>query len=532
MTILDGMVKPESGQFRAAKLFSPVIVALFLSVLSALMVAAWPLGLTGDYLNHLARAYIEGEVWFSPALQRYYTVSVSVVPDLAMDMVIPWLSHLTGPYAAGAVMVWMALAAPPLAGLAVARSVHGRVTWLSLLGSFGAFNQNAQWGFVNFLVSTAVAIAGFALWTRLAPDWRRTLIFAPFGILLAFCHALGFLLFGYLVLFWELGSFASGRRGPATTFIRGLATWDALAMLPGLLVLAAATRASGGLPQEGAIDFAMFEKIASIWSGSMFFNMALAKAVTIALVCAVWIGLRRKMLSIELRMAWVCGGLLVLVIVMPTTAAGIWGLHFRYPAALIILTAASLRVETGLSARDRKLFAVSAIALLAVIHFNASRHMAQVNARMDSLRTMVSNIKLGSRVLSSRSEPMPNLTLHSDAMAVIDRSAYVPGLFTNTSPVGVQHALHALHMPQSWPVTSEQLESSAGLPLPPSKNGLWSPTYYYGWPKHWDYVLYFRERSDEKLDSPFLCPVSEAAKVVLYQVTGDACAARPGEKQG
>ena len=116
-------------------------------------------------------------------------------------MIVPWLSYGTGIYAAGALMMWAAFVMPPLAGLLIAQTLHGRVSWVALLGFLAMFNQNMQWGFVNFAVSTGLALIGFALWIRTVPTAPH-LDLRPLRRRPGALPCLGFLLFGYLVLLW------------------------------------------------------------------------------------------------------------------------------------------------------------------------------------------------------------------------------------------------------------------------------------------------------------------------------------------
>ncbi|MEP9387074.1 hypothetical protein [Mesorhizobium sp. KR9-304] len=503
---------------------TPWRMAWLLAALAGALVSFWPLGMAGDYMNHLARNHIEARLWFDPILHENYTVSFEIIPDLAMDMIVPWLSYATGIYAAGAFMIWAAFVLPPIAGLLIARTLHGRVSWVALLGFLAMFNQNMQWGFVNFAVSTGLALIGFALWIRSGPSWRRTFAFAPFGVLLALGHALGFLLLGYLVLLWEIASYAAGQRGSPADFLRQLATKDAAAMVPGLLVVLIATGGAEQLPQAGVINFALGQKIDSLWSGAAFFSPSLAKLVTIVLVCVFWLGLRRGVLAMEPRMVWVCGGLLALIVALPTTVLGIWGLQFRYQAVLIILAAASVRVAPGHDRLARQV-AVAATLLLAAVYANGAFQMARIDGFARANRDLLAGVSEGARVLSAgHEEADPLLAFHAAAIAVIERSAYVPNLFTNTSPVGVRPEMRAFHMPQAWPLLEAQLAASASLEPPGSANGYWSPEYYYGWPRHWDYVVYFRSTPEQSLSHPFLCRQAEVPGAVLYRISRDGCA--------
>lgn len=509
---------------------TPWRVGWLLAAMAGALVALWPLGMAGDYMNHLARNYIEARLWFDPILQRYYTVSAEIIPDMAMDMIVPWLSYAVGIYAAGALAIWIAIVLPPLAGLLVARSLHGKASWVALLGFLGMFNQNVQWGFVNFNLSTGLAMVGFAFWIRGDPTWRRAAVFAVFGVFLALCHALGFLLFGYLVLLWEVGGLATGRQQSAwRVFLRRLMTKDALAMLPGLLVILLSTGSAEQLPQAGAVRFALGQKIDALWSAAAFFNQPLAMLVTVAAAGLFWLGLRRGVLRMDPRMVWVCSGVLVLIAVIPTTVLGIWGLHFRYQAALLVLAAAGVTVAPGQRRLAVSVATVAAV-LLAAIYVNGAVHMARIDGMARANRDLVADIPQGARILSARGEDTdPLLTFHAAAIAVIERSAYVPNLFTNTSPVGVKPGMRAFHMPQAWPLLAGELAVSAALEPAEPANGFWSRTYYYGWPRHWDYVLYFRRLPDEALDLPFLCQAAAAPNAVLYRIAGEGCGTDPAQ---
>ncbi|MEM6463050.1 MAG: hypothetical protein AAF724_14145 [Pseudomonadota bacterium] len=525
MSLISSVSDCKSDAMNIASLVTPGRVGIMLGAIIAVMVALWPFGLTSDYINHLARNYIEGHIWFDSDLQNFYALSFSVIPDLTMDMIVPWLSHITGIYAAGAVTVWIAFVAPPLAGLLIARNLFGRVTWFSLAGFLVVFNTNMQWGFVNFTASTGIALLGFALWMNWGPHWRRTLLFIPFCAFLALNHALGFLLFGYLVLLWELACFARGERGTRWSFVLQLATKDALAMLPGLLVLVLATGNSQQLTHVGVADFDLLQKIAALWSGAEFFNPLLGIVITFAAIMAVYMGLRGRVVSIEPRMAGVCAGMLFLVLAMPTSILGIWGLHFRYPAVLVILVAASLHMNTDLGKSRIRLAAIAVSALLLAGFANATFQMQSIDRQTRELSALLSGLPQSARLLPARSADAElSFALHSAAMAVIERSAYVPNLFTNTSPVDVHPKMLAQHMPQAWPLLEEQLLSTRDLTLPAPGNGHWSRSYYYGWPKHWDYVIYFRTAANQALQIDGLCKVDEREAFALYRISHAQCA--------
>ena len=168
--------------------------------------------------------------------------------------------------------------------------------------------------------------------------------------------------------------------------------------------------------------------------------------------------------------------------------------------------------------------AATAAALLAAVYINAALQISRIDRFAHANRELLAAVPEGARILPARDEQADSmLTLHATNIAVIERSAFVPNLFTNTSPVGVRPEMRRLHMPQSWPLLAEELAASASLELPETDNGYWSKGYYYGWPRHWDYVLYFRAEPDQSLSSPFLCQAAETASAVLYKVSSSQC---------
>ncbi|MEO0982227.1 MAG: hypothetical protein AAFX03_06200 [Pseudomonadota bacterium] len=503
-----------------------MVVAGVCAILAALPLL-FPLGLGFDYPNHLARTYIVGWLHGSPALQQHYGVTFELIPDLAMDLIVPWLSHLTGIYTAGALAVAAAMILPPLAGVWISRGLNGgQIGLLSLAGFAAAFNHSLEWGFVNYILASGLALFAFGLWMRMAPGLSRSLIFIPIGVALVVSHALAFLLFGYLALLWEIASWREGRRGGMAPFVRKLVLWDGLAMAPGLALLAFATLTAPDLPQLDLPLFHLGEKMKALTAGFQFFNAPLALACFVVVAVAVAFGLRSGVLTIRRDMAFVCGGLAVLVVVIPTGIFGIWGLHVRFTAPLIILLAASVRLADD-AARWRTPAAVLVAGLVAAQTLSGFIHFRHYDTAANALRAGLAVMPEGAKLLAVQHEDADNaVAYHGMDLAVIERRAYVPGLFTNTSWVDIQPAMADLHLPQSTPPSPEEFAIAETLTLPASENGFWSLGYFHGWPAHWDYVLYFRPDGTDPLKSQNLCLASEGAGFTLYQVvvTREACA--------
>ena len=512
--------KPRSGAgLRLSPLSGAMVLLLFLGALAM----AFPIGLSRDYFNHLARNHIEAQIWADPDLQRHYALSFAVIPDLTMDLIIPWLSQLVGTWRAGALTILLALILPVFGGLLVAREAHGRVTWLSLGGFLAAFNVGLEWGFVNYVASSGIALIGFAFWMRSQPGRARMVGFGLFGLFLALNHALAFLLFGFLALVWEIASYAENERGNRWAFLNSLLRNDLPAMVPGVALIGFAMMGASDLPRGTAEFFSLSQKAYGFSSGFYFFNPGIGFVALVG-TCglAAWLLLKRYV-QLPRKMAWVCCGLLVLNLLMPTSVMGIWGLHLRFTAPLVILFFASARLSPEVPVMARRVVSFGLASLMALVFLNGGMHMARQNAEANELRALFDALPRGARLLAAY-ENGPSLdfpfVMHASGIAVIERSAYVPNLFTNTSPVDVAPQNIHLHMPQSLPLSAEMLREAAKKPSAFSANGFWSMGFADNWPERWTHLVFFTGQPGDSLSGLPVCEKARTGSAVLYRIGG------------
>jgi hypothetical protein len=496
----------------------PFHIGLFLVALVGVFVAIWPTGIGRDYLNHLARTHIEGHLAGDETLQQFFGLSFDFIPDLTMDMIVPWLSHLIGTYNAGAVTIWLAFMLAPLAGMALSKTLHGRVTWPSLLGLLTAFNVNMDWGFVNYNASAGLALFAFVLWIRMPQDWKRTLVFLPIGLFLCANHAIAFLIFGFLAVSWELISYANGERGNRFRLITRAALFDLTAMLGGLIFLYLSLQTTSDLP-KGTSDFFSLEQKAYVLSSATEFNNRLLGMLTgLILLGGVFFVVRKKWIIFAPKTGWLCLAFLGLVILMPTSVLGIWGLHLRVLPTLIILIGACAIPTADFNPPRQQVIAITASAFAAILFTNGAYQMAKIDAVVTDTRALLENVPRGSRVLTAiASDNVPYAALmNASATVVIDRSGYVPGLFTNTSPVDIAPAYANLHMPQSQPLKRHQMLTNAHHMPSDARNDYWNLGYADGWPQTFDYLLYYKSETDPAITELDLCPVAQTPRIILY----------------
>jgi hypothetical protein len=154
-----------------------------------------------DYPNHLARMVVLA--WpHDPALSRFATTHWAIIPDLAIDIVLPPLIHVLPVYVAGRIVVACIMLLPVLGAIAYSCAVFGKRSWWALAIGLIAYNESILLGFLNFAAGTGGALLIAATWIR----WHNThptyacLLGAMGALLLFFCHIMGVVFLFVLLL--------------------------------------------------------------------------------------------------------------------------------------------------------------------------------------------------------------------------------------------------------------------------------------------------------------------------------------------
>ncbi|HEY1413976.1 MAG TPA: hypothetical protein VGF36_17650, partial [Rhodopila sp.] len=92
-------------------------VAWWIAVVGLCVVLTVPLMIVDmppllDYPNHLARIFVLASLPNDPVLSRFYAVHWSVIPNLGLDLVGPWLIHVLPVDVAGRVLIAVAVVLP------------------------------------------------------------------------------------------------------------------------------------------------------------------------------------------------------------------------------------------------------------------------------------------------------------------------------------------------------------------------------------------------------------------------------------
>jgi hypothetical protein len=186
------------------------------AILASCVPLLWPaLPPLIDLPAHIGRYHIASAIEQSADLQRHYSYQWAWIGNLGVDAIVYALTPLLGVEAAAK---WTVVAIPLLTTAALAwlsRESGGRASPAMLAAFPLAYSYAFIFGFVNFALASALAIAALALWIRLGRQHRlvlRAALFVPISFLLWTAHSFGWGMFGLFAFAAELARLRSEGR--------------------------------------------------------------------------------------------------------------------------------------------------------------------------------------------------------------------------------------------------------------------------------------------------------------------------------
>src|SRR4051812_31996957 len=155
-----------------------------------------------DYPNHLARVWLLSMAPPDPTLSCMYAPDWHLLPNLAIDAIMPPLLHVLPLYVAGRLMLAATLLLPVVGAVALHRALHRRWSLWPLSSCLIGYNVVFLLGFMNFLLGVGVALLTAAAWTGLRPQ-RSLLAMAVLSagaVAVFFCHVVSLLFLGVIVV--------------------------------------------------------------------------------------------------------------------------------------------------------------------------------------------------------------------------------------------------------------------------------------------------------------------------------------------
>jgi len=420
---------------------------------------------------------------------------------------------------------------------ALHRSLHGSLGLWPLSALLFVYNAALSWGFLNSLFGIGVYLFAFSAWVsaRNKPIATRIAVFSLVAAFLFLCHLFAFGLYGLTVTAYEIEMRLVGRR-PTFAELRALFLLG-LHFVPALLLWAAST----GGPTH--IEYgSLSDKIHALLAPTTFVAQSpvVLDGVIGGLTIAFLYGALRSgslKLASGMRLPMIALGLAA--VLMPNVLDGSWLADIRLPVALPFIVIGATRLEV--EARWRTALACIALVLLAARLWGVTNLWRDYDARTAELRAATAVIDRGARLLVVE-DPIPSADQavpfvptalgerrdanfwHLAALAVIDRSTFIPYLFSGWTTIEPTARNAGLFETTGYPLPSALLLTSTTVAqmdaASRAPNMLGEMPYWGGWPQKFDFVLWIKFGPEPPPRLPQLQAVASGSFFYIYRVKG------------
>ena len=348
-----------------------------------------------DYPNHLARAYLLHGGKNVAALAQFYAPRWAVIPNLAVDLVLPPLLGVLPTHLAGRLVLGASLLLPLAAVFAYNRALFGRWTLWPLASALVAFNGAFLLGLLNFLLGVAAAFALAALWTRYRERHPpATVAGTAAGVVVVFfCHISALTLLAALMFGYETDRLLSlrGRRQSTARLAAALAVF-----IPAILLYALSPTARASGP---AIWNPLIIKLLTLLMPLMNYRLDVDVLTGCALIAFVAVAFWSRWLVVPRSTALAMAVLFVAFIVLPLRLHGATFFDVRFEIMLGYLLFAGVAEHPQL---PRRVFAASSLGLLLMIAARIGLLTSiwqQQSAEVAQIRRVIAPVPPGARVL-------------------------------------------------------------------------------------------------------------------------------------
>jgi hypothetical protein len=467
-----------------------------------------------DYPNHLARSYVLAYGQERPIVNQMLIADWKIVPNLAIDLILPPLMRIFPALVAGRIVLALCLLIPTSGSVALSYAYFRRRSFFQMGAGLLAFNGLFLLGLINFQISIGVALWGAAGWIFFSK--RFPALTCATGILIAigafFLHLFGFLFYAVLIGSYELCEIL--RTGVSTPVGRRFAM-SRIGIL--LLTFAIPLILFVFSPTEtnSAIWSPISEKAFFLFLPFLSYSLRIDVPIFLPLLAFILVCIATGRMRFA-PAALICGaGLLATYMVLPTHWHNGRLIDARVPIiASFLLFSGMMPVNFG--ARSRAFFAVSLLVFLVIkIGFVTAVWLGSQQDVAD-VRQVIRPVIAGSRVLVldnpdrsptlpffrrlSRRIPLVDPTYwHYGAFLLLDRNAFWSDMFSQQSqqPIKVTEAYREATNGGLSPPANYLDLAMTKIPSPELKNR----SFLIDWNLKFDYVLLLNADAAKDLSS-------------------------------
>lgn len=396
-----------------------------------------------DYPAHLASFALIEQGLFHPGTSGtngLYHLQWDFVPNLASEIVVPFLARLTGVVVATKLFLTAGLFLWILGPGAIHRALYGRTGIAPLFGSFFAYNANFVWGFFNYYFSAGLSFAIFAGWiaTENRNGVARLAGFTLAVTALYFCHIFAAASLLLMLSGFELAqNFRLEHRDVAALGRR--AGRLLLLYVPAILAFALLKPRS---TNESGVEFNLADTMLDRFESLMQHAFDGSDYVLPAILFG---GLAVALVLRKARLHPAMWGTLALLLVgalgAPEWALGGWAVHLRLPAVLgaMLFASAELRMEPPVRAS----LAVLALTMIAGNEILLTQNWLGYDRQYREFQASLEEIPRGARLMTvldgnAIGERSDQPYWHMAEFAIPERGVFTPLLFTTKGQHVVQ----------------------------------------------------------------------------------------------
>jgi hypothetical protein len=487
-----------------------------------------------DYPNHLARMWILLQGGKIPELANNYVVHWRLVPNLALDLVVPTLARIMPLEVAGRVFIALTMLGLVAGTTALHRALLGKVGLWPLASLLFIYNAALYWGFLNFLFGIGLYLLAFSGWIASGhwPLVRRLAVFSIVAALIFILHLFAFGLYGLSVSAYELEIRLRERRST----VAALRSWiiTCLHFVPAL-VLGLVGSNGPNLTVFGGLGNKLYALMApaNFVAEGAILDYVMVCCVYLALICLI----RSRSLTLAPGMQLPLIALGLATLLMPNWLNGSWLADIRLPVALPFIVIAATQIDV-----DRKwatALASVALVLLAARVWSVTLTWRDYDGRVAEFRAAAGVIEPGNRLLVVKAPTpesygaVPAMPMafgrrteasywHVPALAVIDRSAFIPYLFTGLTTIVPAQRNVGLFTATGGPLKLPDL--ARGKTANPATMVTDPPDvvprvpYWDNWPANFDYVVSIEAGPPSLTELGILDPVAVGSFFGIYRV--------------
>jgi len=387
-----------------------------------------------DLPEHMGRYRIELADPASALRTIYFQFRWHFLANLGVDLLIVPVAALFGLELGVKLIVIGTVLLTATGILWMAREAHGRVPPTALFALPLTYNFAVIWGFLNFMLSMALALNAFALWLRLGRQGRlglRAGLFVPIGLAITTAHVFGWALLGLLAFAGEIMRVRDNGSGFWRALWRG--GLSCLPLAPPLLLLL--IWRSGDVAGKNADWFFWYAKYLYLASALRSTTMPIDLGTVIALLVLIawgalglWFGMNRALgvATILLAAAYA---------LLPQLLLNSAYADMRLAPYLLLVGVAAV----GPKSPSRRLSGVLATVATILFAGRIALHTADFARRDAGTREQLAalaHVRPGSRVFVQVALPClyrwtTTRRDHLGAMAIVRRGAFANGQWTD-----------------------------------------------------------------------------------------------------